>query len=182
MTRMIFCASFTCWRLKPAAIQLQAIDHGGRFPEPERPSRRRSSIASIRINPDLFAAKYRYPPFFGGRHRDYIPSREPTNSTARSSSRTATASSMPPTRFQLPPHPAGRRRYGLELSGPIPLEEERLRAGTRKARHRRIQRGERSRARRRWRPGAEWKRRSVPADGFGASSGSGLPRRVETGR
>ena len=78
----------------------------------------KNSIASIRINPDLFSAKYRYPPFFGGVIEITTkPGADAFHGAAFFTDSDGIFNATDP--FSVTPTPAGRRRYGFELSGPI---------------------------------------------------------------
>jgi len=78
----------------------------------------KGSISSIRINPDLFSAEYRWPPFSGGLIEITTKPGAPALHgalffTGSEGSWNAT------TAFAPTPTPAGKRRYGFELSGAI---------------------------------------------------------------
>jgi hypothetical protein len=78
----------------------------------------KNSIASIRINPDLFSAKYRYPPFFGGVIEITTkPGANAFHGAAFFTDSDGIFNATDP--FSVTATPAGRRRYGFELSGPI---------------------------------------------------------------
>src|SRR5579875_1102516 len=78
----------------------------------------KASIASIRINPDMFAAQYEEPPYFGGVIE--ITTKAGAASYHGALFFTDCDSSFNATDpFSNAPTPAGRRRYGFELSGPI---------------------------------------------------------------
>jgi len=78
----------------------------------------KSSIASIRINPDLFSAKYRYPPFFGGLIEITTkPGADKFHGAVFFTDSDGIFNATDP--FSVTATPAGRRRYGFELSGPI---------------------------------------------------------------
>jgi hypothetical protein len=78
----------------------------------------KSSIASIRINPDLFSAKYQRPPFSGGVIEITTkPGADAFHGAAFFTDSDAIFNASDP--FSLTATPAGRRRYGFELSGPI---------------------------------------------------------------
>lgn len=78
----------------------------------------KSSIASIHINPDLFSAKYRYPPFFGGVIEITTkPGADRFHGGAFFTDSDGIFNATDP--FSVTATPAGRRRYGFELSGPI---------------------------------------------------------------
>ena len=78
----------------------------------------KSSIASIRINPDLFSAKYRYPPFFGGVIEiNTKPGVDKFHGAVFFTDSDSIFNATDP--FSVTATPGGRRRYGFELSGPI---------------------------------------------------------------
>lgn len=78
----------------------------------------KNSIASIRINPDLFSAKYRYPPFFGGLiDITTKPGADAFHGGIFFTDSDGIFNATDP--FSVTATPAGRRRYGFELSGPI---------------------------------------------------------------
>jgi hypothetical protein len=78
----------------------------------------KSSIASIRINPDLFSAKYQRPPFSGGVIEITTkPGADAFHGAAFFTDSDGIFNATDP--FSLTATPAGRQRYGFELSGPI---------------------------------------------------------------
>jgi len=78
----------------------------------------KSSIASIRINPDLFSAKYVRPPFSGGVIEITTrPGADAFHGAAFFTDSDGIFNATDP--FSVTGTPAGRRRYGFELSGPI---------------------------------------------------------------
>ncbi|MBN9614882.1 MAG: hypothetical protein BGO25_03630 [Acidobacteriales bacterium 59-55] len=78
----------------------------------------KNSIASIRINPDLFSARYRYPPFFGGVIEITTkPGADAFHGAVFFTDSDGMFNATDP--FSVIATPAGRRRYGFELSGPI---------------------------------------------------------------
>ena len=78
----------------------------------------KNAIASIRINPDLFSAKYRYPPFFGGIIEITTkPGADTFHGGAFFTDSDGIFNATDP--FSVTATPAGRRRYGFELGGPI---------------------------------------------------------------
>ncbi len=78
----------------------------------------KNSIASIRINPDLFSAKSRWPPFSGGViDVTTKPGADTLHGAAFFTDSDGIFNATAP--FSLIAAPAGRRRYGFELSGPI---------------------------------------------------------------
>ena len=78
----------------------------------------KSSIASIRINPDLFSAKYTRPPFSGGVIEITTkPGADGFHGAAFFTDSNGIFNATDP--FSVTATPAGRQRYGFELSGPI---------------------------------------------------------------
>jgi hypothetical protein len=78
----------------------------------------KSSIASIRINPDLFSAKYQRPPFSGGVIEITTkPGADAFHGAAFFTDSDGIFNATDP--FSVTATPAGRQRYGFELSGPI---------------------------------------------------------------
>jgi hypothetical protein len=78
----------------------------------------KSSISSIRINPDLFSAKYSRPPFSGGVIEITTkPGADAFHGGAFFTDSDGIFNATDP--FSVAPTPAGRRRYGFELGGPI---------------------------------------------------------------
>jgi len=78
----------------------------------------KSSIAYIKINPDLFSAEYREPPFSGGRIEVYT---KPGQSTFHGALFATNSSSWMNARdpFSTGSTPLGKQRYGFELTGPL---------------------------------------------------------------
>ncbi|SEG15853.1 Carboxypeptidase regulatory-like domain-containing protein [Bryocella elongata] len=78
----------------------------------------KSSIAYIKVNPDLFSAEYRNPPFGGGRIEIYT---KPGQSTFHGALFMTNSSSFMNARdpFSTAPASLGKQRYGFELTGPI---------------------------------------------------------------
>lgn len=78
----------------------------------------KNSIASIRINPDLFSAKYVKPPLFGGVIEITTkPGADTFHGAAFFTDSDGIFNATDP--FSVTATPAGRQRYGFELSGPI---------------------------------------------------------------
>jgi Carboxypeptidase regulatory-like domain len=78
----------------------------------------KSSIASIRINPDVFSPEYQKPQWNGGRIE--ITTKTGADSLHGALFFTDSDSSLNATDpFSVTPTPAGKRRYGFELSGPV---------------------------------------------------------------
>lgn len=78
----------------------------------------KNSIASIRINPDLFSARYRTPPFFGGViELTTKPGADAFHGAVFLTDSNGIFNATDP--FSVTATPAARRRYGFELSGPV---------------------------------------------------------------
>ncbi len=78
----------------------------------------KDSIASIRANPDLFSSQYEFPPFGGGLIE--IVTKPGADTFHGALFFTDSDSSMNATdAFSLAQTPAGKRRYGFDLGGPI---------------------------------------------------------------
>jgi hypothetical protein len=78
----------------------------------------KSSIAYIKVNPDLFSAEYRNPPFGGGQIEVYT---KPGQSTYHGALFTTNSSAWMNARdpFSVSRAAIGKQRYGFELTGPI---------------------------------------------------------------
>jgi hypothetical protein len=78
----------------------------------------KASIAYIKVNPDLFSAEYRNPPFGGGRIEVYT---KPGQSTFHGALFATNSSSWMNSRdpFSVSSTALGKQRYGFELTGPI---------------------------------------------------------------
>jgi hypothetical protein len=78
----------------------------------------KSSIAYIKVNPDLFSAEYRQPPFDGGRVEVYT---RPGQSTFHGAIFTTNGSPWENARdpFSTSRAALGKQRYGFELNGPV---------------------------------------------------------------
>jgi hypothetical protein len=78
----------------------------------------KSSIAYIKVNPDLFSAEYRNPPFGGGRIEVYT---KPGQSSYHGALFLTNSSSWMNARdpFATSAGSIGKQRYGFELTGPI---------------------------------------------------------------
>ena len=78
----------------------------------------KSSIEYIKVNPDLYSAEYREPPFEGGRVEVFT---KPGQSTYHGALFTTNGSSWMNARnpFSISKGALGKQRYGLELSGPV---------------------------------------------------------------
>jgi hypothetical protein len=78
----------------------------------------KSSIAYIKVNPDLFSSEYRNPPFGGGRIEIYTKPGAPTFHGALFATNSSSwMNARDP--FSNAPSSIGKQRYGFELSGPI---------------------------------------------------------------
>ena len=73
---MIFCASCnSCRRWPGGADASECDDCGGWIPGVEDGLPPKSSIAYVKVNPDLYAAEYQEPPFDGARVEIYTEAR-----------------------------------------------------------------------------------------------------------
>lgn len=78
----------------------------------------KSSIASIRINPDFFAPEYQTPNWHGGRVEITTkPGADKFHGALFYTNSNGTFNATNP--FSTTPTPAGKQRYGFELSGPV---------------------------------------------------------------
>ena len=78
----------------------------------------KGSIASIRINPDMFSAEYERAPYFGGRIEIFTkPGADPFHGALFLTDSDGSFNATDP--FSVTATPAGKRRYGFELSGPV---------------------------------------------------------------
>ena len=78
----------------------------------------KSSIAFIRVNPDTFSAEYEEPPYRGGRIEIYTkPGLDLLHGALFFTDSDAGFNANDP--YSVTGTPAGKRRYGFELSGPI---------------------------------------------------------------
>ena len=78
----------------------------------------KSSIASIRVNPDLFSAEYQTPPWTGGVIEIVTkPGADSLHGALFYSDSDSSFNATNP--FSATPTPASKRRYGFELSGPV---------------------------------------------------------------
>ncbi len=78
----------------------------------------KSSIASIRVNPDMFSAEYDRPPYAGGRVEIFTkPGRDSMHGALFFTDSESGVNATDP--FALSSTPAGKRRYGFEFGGPI---------------------------------------------------------------
>ncbi len=78
----------------------------------------KSSIASIRINPDMFSPEYETPPWSGGRVEIFTkPGADKFHGALFFTDSDSIFNANDP--FSTTATPAGKRRYGFELSGPV---------------------------------------------------------------
>ena len=78
----------------------------------------KSSIASIRVNPDMFSSEYDRPPYQGGRVEIFTkPGRDSLHGALFFTDSDSGLNATDP--FALSATPAGKRRYGFEFGGPI---------------------------------------------------------------
>ena len=78
----------------------------------------KSSIANIRVNPDLFSSEYQWPPFGGGVVQIITKPGSPAlHGALFFADSNGIFNATDP--FSLTSTPAGKQRYGFELSGPI---------------------------------------------------------------
>ena len=78
----------------------------------------KGSIASIRVNPDLYSAEYEWPPYGGGLIE--ITTKPGTSTLHGAGFVTESAGALNATDpFSVVPTPAGKRRYGFELGGSL---------------------------------------------------------------
>jgi hypothetical protein len=78
----------------------------------------KSSIASIRVNPDMFSSEYDTPPYRGGRVEIFTkPGRDSLHGALFLTDSDSSVNATDP--FALSSTPASKRRYGFEFGGPI---------------------------------------------------------------
>jgi hypothetical protein len=78
----------------------------------------KSSIASIRVNPDMFSSEYDRPPYQGGRVEIFTkPGRDSMHGALFFTDSESGLNATDP--FALSATPASKRRYGFEFGGPI---------------------------------------------------------------
>ena len=78
----------------------------------------KSSIASIRVNPDMFSSEYDRPPYQGGRVEIFTkPGRDSLHGALFFTDSESGLNATDP--FAVSATPAGKRRYGFEFGGPI---------------------------------------------------------------
>jgi hypothetical protein len=89
----------------------QSGDNNGTLPP-------KSSIAYIKVNPDLFSSEYRNPPFGGGQIEVYTKPGQPTfHGALFATNSSAWMNARDP--FSVSRAAIGKQRYGFELTGPI---------------------------------------------------------------
>ncbi len=129
----------------------------------------KNSIASIRINPYFFSAKYQWPPFSGGvKEITTKPGADAFHGAVFFTDSDGIFNATDP--FSLTATPAGKRRYGFELSGRIISKKSGFALALEKRDIDEFNVVNAVTLDDMVRPGAEWKRRSVPADGFGSTA------------
>ena len=78
----------------------------------------KSSISSIRVNPDMFSSEYATPPYRGGRIEIFTrPGRDSLHGALFFTDSDASVNATDP--FAVTAAPASKRRYGFEFGGPI---------------------------------------------------------------
>jgi hypothetical protein len=78
----------------------------------------KGSIASIRVNPDMFSAEYERAPYLGGRIEIFTkPGADSWHGALFFTDSDGSFNATDP--FSVTGTPAGKRRYGFELSGPV---------------------------------------------------------------
>ena len=94
-----------------ASIKVDGFQNGSALPP-------KSSIGSIRVNPDLFSSQYEWPPWGGGVIEITTKPGAPTYHGALFfTGSNAIFNATDP--FSVSPTPASKQRFGFELSGPI---------------------------------------------------------------
>ncbi|SNS37150.1 Carboxypeptidase regulatory-like domain-containing protein [Granulicella rosea] len=94
-----------------ATIAVDGFQNGGRIPP-------KSSIAYIRVNPDLFSSEYERPPYQGGRIEIYTkPGQDKLHGALFTTQSASFMNAADP--FSTSKAAIGKQRYGFELSGPI---------------------------------------------------------------
>jgi hypothetical protein len=89
----------------------QSADGNGTLPP-------KSAIAYIKVNPDLFSAEYRQPPFGGGQIEVYTkPGQDTFHGALFATNSSAWMNARDP--FSVSRAAIGKQRYGFELTGPI---------------------------------------------------------------
>jgi hypothetical protein len=94
-----------------ALVTVDGFQNGSTLPP-------KSSIASIRVNPDLFSSEYQNPPWLGARIEVTTkPGAGPWHGALFFADSASPFNATDP--LSVAATPAGRRRYGFELGGPI---------------------------------------------------------------
>ncbi len=94
-----------------ATITVDGFQNGSALPP-------KSSIASIRVNPDMFSSEYEDPPYDGGRIEIFTkPGVDLYHGALFFTDSDGSFNATDP--FSVTATPAGKRRYGFELSGPV---------------------------------------------------------------
>jgi hypothetical protein len=94
-----------------ALVTVDGFQNGSALPP-------KSSIASIRINPDMFSGEYEAAPYLGGRIEILTkPGADPFHGSLFFTDSDGSFNATDP--LSLTATPAGKRRYGFELSGPV---------------------------------------------------------------
>ncbi len=94
-----------------ATITVDGFQNGSALPP-------KSSIASIRVNPDMFSSEYEDPPYEGGRIEIFTkPGAKAFHGALFYTDSEGSFNATDP--FSVTATPASKRRYGFELNGPI---------------------------------------------------------------
>jgi hypothetical protein len=94
-----------------ATIMVNGFQNGSALPP-------KSSIAAIRVNPDMFSSEYRWPPFSGGAIEIVTkPGADSLHGALFFTDSDGIFNATDP--FSVTATPASKRRYGFELTGPI---------------------------------------------------------------
>ena len=94
-----------------ALVTVDGFQNGSTLPP-------KSSIASIRVNPDLFSSEYQNPPWLGARIEiETKPGAGPWHGALFFADSASPFNATDP--LSVTATPAGKRRYGFELGGPI---------------------------------------------------------------
>ncbi len=94
-----------------AIITVDGFQNGSALPP-------KSSIASIRVNPDMFSSEYEQPPYEGGRIEIFTkPGADSYHGALFFTDSDGSFNATDP--FSVTATPAGKRRYGFEFNGPV---------------------------------------------------------------
>jgi len=94
-----------------AVVTIDGFQNTGALPP-------KSSIASVRVNPDLFSAEHQWPPFGGGAIEIVTkPGASSPHGALFFTDSNGVFNATDP--FSVTATPAGKQRYGFELSGPL---------------------------------------------------------------